>query len=85
MPRLMVDLPDELAERVRRAPEEFGLSGRPSASRVLLFLVERGLRAVDEERREAERRATYDTWADDEETLADAEWNFAQARSEGRL
>ncbi|MBI4494280.1 MAG: hypothetical protein HY690_15950 [Chloroflexi bacterium] len=82
---MMVDLPDELAERVRKGHDEFGLPGRPSASRVLLFLIERGLRAVEDERREAARRATYDAWADGEDALADAERNFAQARTEGRL
>ena len=85
MPRMMVDLPDDLSERIRRAPEEFGFSGRPSVSRVLRLLVERGARAIDEERREAVRRATYAAWADDPDPAKDAARNLARMREQGRL
>lgn len=85
MPRMMVDLPDELAERIRRGDAEFGLPGRPSAARVLRFLVERGARAVDEEHREIERRLTYAAWAGDPDAQADAERNLARMRDQRRL
>ncbi len=85
VPRMMVDVPDELAERIRHAPAEFGVAGRPSAARVLRFLVERGARAVDEERREAVRRETYAAWADDPDAAADAERNLTRMRAQGRL
>lgn len=85
MPRMMVDVPEDLAERVRRGNEEFGLAGQPSAARVLRFLIERGACAVDEERREAERQATYAAWADDPDAWSDAERNLARMQAQGRL
>ena len=85
MPRMMVDVPDDLAERIRHAPAEFGVPGRASAARVLRFLVERGAQAVDEERREAARRETYAAWADDPDAAADAERNLTRMRAQGRL
>lgn len=85
MPRMMVDVPEELADRIRHTPSEFGVAGRPSAARVLRLLVERGVRALDEERREAARRETYAEWADDPDATVDAERNLARMRAQGRL
>lgn len=66
--RAYIPVPDEVERSVRERPEEYGFPRGMSAASIYARMIERGARALREERERRERIELYRAWADDDES-----------------
>jgi hypothetical protein len=66
--RAYIPVPEDLERAVRERPEEYGFTRGMSAASIYARMIERGARALKEERERRERIELYRAWANDDES-----------------